>query len=38
MESTTFGTMGDECIKWGGKHTEIANVHAIEVEETEEST
>ena len=35
MESASLSTMGDKCIEWGGEHTEIADVHAIEVEEPE---
>ena len=35
MESASLHAMGDEGVKWGSKHTEIANVHAIKVEEAE---
>jgi hypothetical protein len=38
MESAAFSAVGDECIKWGGEHAEIADIHAVEVEETEKST
>jgi hypothetical protein len=37
MKSATFSAMGYECVEWGRKHAEIANVHAIEVEEPKES-
>ena len=36
--SATFGAVGDECIKWDGEHTKIANVHAVEIEKTEKGT
>ena len=32
MELAPFCTMGNEHIEWGGEHTEIANIHAVEVE------
>ena len=37
MEFATFGAKRDKCIERGGQSAEIPNVHAIEVEETEES-
>ena len=38
MEPAAFGTMGNECVEWGGEHTKVAYIHAIKVEETEEGT
>jgi hypothetical protein len=35
VKSASFGAVGNECIKWGGEHAEIANIHAIEVEKSE---
>ena len=36
VETASFGTMCDKGVEWCGKHTEIANIHAIKVKETKE--
>ena len=36
METTSLGTMCNEGVKWCSEHTKVQNVHAVEVEETEE--
>ena len=36
MKLATFGTKGDECVKRGGEHTEVPNIHAIEIEEAQD--
>ena len=38
VETTTFGTMRNESIKRCSEHAEVTNIHAIKVEETEESS
>ena len=38
MKSAPFSTVGDECVKWGGEHAKVADIHAIKVEETKEGT
>ena len=38
MKLATFGTKRDKCVERGGQSAEISNVHAVEVEETEEGS
>ena len=38
MKFATFGTERDECVEGSGQSAEISNVHAVEVEETEEGS
>ena len=35
VKLATFSAVGNKCVKRGGEHTEVANVHAVEVEEAE---
>ena len=35
VKATSFCAMGHQSIKWCGKHTEVINVHSVEIEEPE---
>jgi hypothetical protein len=35
VESAALGAVGNERVEWGGEHTEVLNVHAVEVEKAE---
>ena len=38
VKFAAFRSVGNKCIKWGGEHTEVANVHSVEVEKAEKGT
>ena len=37
VESAAFSAMGNECVEWGRKHAEVANIHVVKVEKTKKS-
>ena len=38
VESAAFSTVGDKRVEQGGKHAEVANIHAVKVEKAKKGT